>query len=222
MDHIQIPSDREPLDIAVPYVVQDAHKYDGNGFDTFPIRCGLDPIDLAKDKTPDEVMSFAQAWLFFRTLQEVFGSAYHQEDFIQAGEGSELHRIDTSKLPTTIAKKHTSMLADPVAELGVRVGPDTAVVFYILKVAHCVLLHLLKLERKDASHRHASILLSIAILLESLQELSSALPPFEIEYYHDEEETDDLCGTTSSSAQPLRDVGLALAVAFIRRRQRFS
>ena len=65
MEHIPLPHDRDPFVVDVPLLARDVHHYDGFGFDTFPARHGFTNEVIASDKTPDEVQSFAQDWLFF-------------------------------------------------------------------------------------------------------------------------------------------------------------
>ena len=90
MDHIQLPVDCDPLDITVPYLVTPGLEYDGEGFDTFPIRKGFNTstsgsltLALLQQKPAWYGVAFVQAWLYFGLLREVLGPNYREREWIK-------------------------------------------------------------------------------------------------------------------------------------------
>lgn len=108
MDHLtrvsSIPSPR------IPFVCNKDYQYDDGGFVGYPFRCGLRKSEdrpglfgIEKDGVDIDAMApFLQAWLFFGTLQDIFGGMMRtdivQDDFISHDKYGDSY-ISTEKLP---------------------------------------------------------------------------------------------------------------------------
>jgi hypothetical protein len=152
MDHIKLPRDRDPFEFTVPLFATDAHKYDRQGFEGFPVRKGFDPISIARFETPSEALSFVQAWLYFGVLAEIFGNSFRQNDFLRSDHSSVGLRIYTGLLPVYIASRSSSTYSR---------DKD------VLKAAHNAC-NSLDRDSINEGKEWPTLLLSIRVLLESL------------------------------------------------------
>jgi hypothetical protein len=105
MDHLLAPDGTAPID--VPYLCKE--EYDGGDFMTYPQRKNwtddeLDGSNSFGGRSPEEVESFFQTWLYFGTLLSIFGPIGRPiatADFLRLnGRGEKL--ITTAKFPDFI------------------------------------------------------------------------------------------------------------------------
>ena len=106
MEHLPSAGYSEP--IVVPYVCHE--MYDGGSYAGYPGRQGFDKTRLLLgefgDKTPKEMASFHQSWLYFGLLHEVFavlGDAYDPWDFVRTtADGRKV--VTTERLGAYVAR----------------------------------------------------------------------------------------------------------------------
>lgn len=111
MDHIELPEDRDLLDVSVPYLVTPELEYDSQGFDSFPARKGfrLDAsgkLTLAslQERPAEYSVGFVQAWLYFGLLIEVIGAAqFRKEEWVAESN------ICSKRLPEVMKYKGNSL-----------------------------------------------------------------------------------------------------------------
>ncbi|KAK4078575.1 uncharacterized protein Triagg1_2906 [Trichoderma aggressivum f. europaeum] len=192
MDHLPLPMDdftHAPLE--VPYLCNDRFRYDDHGFLTYPQRAGLD-LEKIIERGLVDVDTLApalQAWLWFGLVGEILGigSRTHATQRIanyrvfvtENPEGSNV--ISTTILPRLIKKageRNKSLRSD---------GFYSQRYYACLRVATNSINRLLSSEmcRKYLKWGHQSahlpvlfrVILSIQILIESLQAAESVLLP---------------------------------------------
>ncbi|KAH7068492.1 hypothetical protein FB567DRAFT_250319 [Paraphoma chrysanthemicola] len=90
MDHIPIVDGGRMQSLEVPYLVTERWAYDGNGIHGFPQRVGMDVKRLQRGdlqgREPVECLKFAQAWLFFGFVIDIFsvlGFRLEPRDFVK-------------------------------------------------------------------------------------------------------------------------------------------
>lgn len=110
MDHLTKVHGSNIPNLRVPYLCNNEYQYDDEGFIGYPFRCGLrkneDNLGLfgiEKDGVDLDAMApFLQAWLFFGTLQDIFGGMMRteivREDFISHDKHGGSY-INTERLP---------------------------------------------------------------------------------------------------------------------------
>ncbi|MDI1490395.1 MAG: hypothetical protein OHK93_001597 [Ramalina farinacea] len=99
MDHLPLPKNAVKLGIQIPYI--SSIEYDGQDFDTFPLRHGYSYSDrgfLQSQGSDFDLCAFYQSWLYFGLMQEVFGCAIDQKSFVRTGGDGTTKIIDSTVL----------------------------------------------------------------------------------------------------------------------------
>lgn len=205
MDHIPLPQDRGvPFVLEVPYTAAQATRYDGQGWLSFPSRCGYDTRDGTNTylrvwqhlPADAELKAFLQSWLYFGLLEEVFGDLYLEIDFISGlyDEGPAL--LDTATLDRLILSKRDrdlwrpeTSLEEVISELKQRrpkwYSRSTVELERVLAILNQAKSQAREWDLYTAGRDEswAKLILSIHVLIESLQNLTLDLSHYSASHF---------------------------------------
>ena len=96
MDHLTHSENHIPF--VIPVFEPALHLYDGLGLETFPCRSGYASLSSTSNRT---TASFAQGWLYFGLLREVFREGLQVEDFARPAlaNAPPQRLLTTAKIP---------------------------------------------------------------------------------------------------------------------------
>jgi hypothetical protein len=182
MEHLLLPQDREPLNIEVPYVSNDAPAYCGRGlldFQQFPILHGyrrtkapiLSLVELL-GYPAQRPAGFVQSWLYFGLLREVlgpniWGEAEREQNFISSQSHPEGQRLLTSSaLGPLLKQKERSLKSWIWHSKAAKLERDRIREILVFAADQCQ-----AFDRDCEILSWSEIMLSIRILIDSLTHL---------------------------------------------------
>lgn len=112
MDHLELPKDRNPLAVVVPYSMTLAIQYE-----TLKIPRGKLVMSALEDRSAEDRVGLLQALFYFRLLRDVLGCPPSE---LISGQ-----RISTRKLPEMIAAKERDIQAMVIVTVEVTGGGPT-------------------------------------------------------------------------------------------------
>lgn len=192
MDHLPLPIDdfaHAPLE--VPYLCNDRFRYDDHGFLTYPHRAGLD-LEKIIERGLVDVDTLApalQAWLWFGLLGEILsiGSRTHATQRIAN------YHVFVTENPKGLSVITTTILPRLIKKVGERNKSLRSDGFYSQRYYACLLVATNSIKRllsSEMCRKHLKcdhqlahlpvlfrVILSIQILIESLQAAESVLLP---------------------------------------------
>ena len=101
MDHLPYPPKASLPPLRIPYLCKQVERYDGLGLESFPLRAGWLSDSQSSTWYACHASARAQSWLYFGLLQELFGRAFDEQDFLDTAI-TEQQFVTSARLPVLL------------------------------------------------------------------------------------------------------------------------